>query len=253
MRSIGILVGIVASLPLSLSAGEKQTKQEYQRFSRLVHSVVVRQLPKEFEDTSGWGHTIPAPEKLPFPGLRKFIKVGNKLEVPHGTWRRFKGKIEQPDKNLKIVVKDFKQIDGKNYRIILDVDVIVLTHTEIQQWQKGLLLIGGQAAIDVNMTAAIVCDVGVSLDIKKFPPELKIEPKVSELGLDLVDFKVRNGSIVGGELGDNLRNDLTEIVRGLMKASAPFLKEEANRAIVESLKEGKGTISADAIMKALPK
>jgi len=167
----------------------------------------VKQLPKDFEDASGWGQTIPVTEKLPFPGLRKFIKVGDKLEVPHGTWRRFKGKIEQPDKNLKIVVKDFKQIDGKNYRIVVDVDVIVLTHTEIQQWQKGLLLIGGQAAIDVNMTAAIVCDVCVSLDLKKFPPELKIEPKVKELDLDLVDFTVRNGPIVGGELGDNLRND----------------------------------------------
>jgi len=114
-------------------------------------------------------------------------------------------------------------------------------------------LIGGQAAIDVNMTAAIVCDVCVSLDLKKFPPELKIEPKVKELDLDLVDFTVRNGPIVGGELGDNLRNDLKEIVRGIMKASAPLVKDEANRAIVESLKEGKGAISADAIMKALPK
>jgi len=46
---------------------------------------------------------------------------------------------------------------------------------------------------------------------------------------------------------------LKEIVRGIMKASAPLVKDEANRAIVESLKEGKGAISADAIMKALPK
>jgi len=252
MRPIGIFISLAAILPFSLNAGE-QTKQDYKQFSRLVHSVVVKQLPKEFDDESGWGQTIPVTEKLPFPGLRKFIKVGDKLEVPHGTWRRFKGKIEQPDKNLKIVVKDFKQIDGKNYRIALDVDVIVLTHTEIQQWQKGLRLFGGQATIDINMTAAIRCDVGVSLDFKKFPPALKIEPKVTDLDLNLVDFKVRNGPIVGGELGENLHNDLKEIVRGLMKASAPFVKDQANRAIVESLKEGKGAISADAIMKALPK
>ena len=37
-----------------------------------------------------------------------------------------------------------------------------------------------------------------------------------------------------------------------MKASGAIVKDGANRAIVESLKEGKGTISADAIMK-LPK
>ena len=47
MRSIGILIGIVALLPLSLSAGEKQTKSEYTEFSRLIHSVAVKQLPKD--------------------------------------------------------------------------------------------------------------------------------------------------------------------------------------------------------------
>ena len=34
-----------------------------------------------------------------------------------------------------------------------------------------------------NVTAAIVCDVGVALNLKKFPPELNIEPKVTELGM----------------------------------------------------------------------
>jgi len=253
MRPIGIVIAIATLIPLNMSAGEKQTKQEYSEFSRLVHSVVVKQLPKEFEDASGWGQTIPVTEKLPFPGLRTYVKVGDKVEVPHGTWRRFKGRIEQPDKNLKIVVRDFKQIDGKNYRVAVDVDVIVLTHTEIQQWQKGLPLIGGQAVIDVNVTASMVCDINASFELKKFPPELKIEPKVTQLDLDLVDFKVRNGPIVGGEFGDNLRNDLKEIVRGVMKAAAPVVKDEANRAIVQSLKEGTGTISAAAIMKALPR
>jgi hypothetical protein len=248
-----ILIGILTLIPLNLSAGEKPAKPEYKEFSKLIHSVIVRQLPKEFEDASNWGQTIPAPDKLPLPGLRTFIKVGNKLEVPHGTWRRFKGKIEHPDKHLKILVKEFKALDPKTHRIAVDVDATFLTLSELQQWQKGLMLIGGNAVADVQITAAIVCDVGVDLDFKKFPPELKLDPKVTGLGLDLVDFKVRNGPMIQGEFGDNLRNDLKQIMRGLLKASEPLVKEEVNRAIVQSLKEGKGTISAQSIMKALPK
>ena len=90
-------------------------------------------------------------------------QVGDHLRSTARHLRRFKGKIEEPDKNLKIVVKDFKQIDGKNYRIVVDVDATILVHGEAQQWQKGLFLIGGEAYADANVTAAIVCDVGVSL------------------------------------------------------------------------------------------
>lgn len=252
MRSIFGLIAILAVGPVG-GAQEKQEKQEYKEFSRLVHSIVVKQLPKEFEDTSGWGGTIPAEDNLPLAKLRKYVKVGDKLEVPHGTWRKFKGKVEDPSKNLKIVVKEFKQLNDKTYRVVADVDATFLVRGEIQQWQKGLFLIGGELAADANLTAAIVCDVGVSLNLKKFPPELNIEPKVAELGLEFVDFKVRGGPFITGELGDNFRRDLKEGLRAVVKASEPLVKMYANDAIAQGLKEGKGTISADAILKALPK
>ncbi len=252
MRNLVAFIAFAVLAPLNLNAQEKPAKNDYKEFSRLLHSMAVKEL-KEIEDASGWGGTIPYEPNLPLPKLRRVIKVGDKLEMPHGTWRKFKGKIEHPDKNLKIVVKDFKQLDSKTYRVVLDVDATVLVHVEAQQWQKGLMLIGGELATDVNITAAIVCDVGVSLNLKKFPPELNLEPKVTELGLDFVDFKVRGGPIITGEFGDNLRRDLKDGIRKMVKASEPLIKSQVNNAIAESLKEGKGTISADAILKALPK
>jgi hypothetical protein len=251
-RTIGV-IGILAILPVALSAQEPETKQDFQAFSRLIHKTVVRELPKEFKDESGWGQTIPVPPKLPLPGLRTYVKVGDKIEVPHGSWRRFKGRVEDPDKNLKIVVKDFRKTeDGKVYRLVADVDVTVLCHGEWQLWQKGLPLLGAEAVADANFTAAIVCDVGVILNLSKFPPELKVEPKVTELGLNLVDFKLRGEPIIQGENGDNLRRDLKELLRALVKSSEPMVKDYANQAIADSLKDGKGTFSAGAILKSLP-
>jgi hypothetical protein len=253
MCRIGLFIGVLAFLPWSVFAGEKTPKQDYAEFSRLVHKIAVKQLPKQFEDNSGWGQMIEVPANLRLPGLRRIVKVGDHLEAPHGPWRRFHGKIEDPDKNLKIVVKDFKKLDDKTYRVFVDVDATILCHGEWQQWRKGLLIIGADAFADANITAAIVCDVGVSLDLKKFPPELNIEPKVKELGLDLVDFKLRDGPILNGERGKMLSSDLKDVMRTLIKASEPGVKEYANQAIVEGLKQGKGTVSVSAIMKALPK
>ncbi len=254
MRRIFGLIALLLIVPLNMPAQEKEkkSKQEYVEFSKLIHSMVVKQLPKQFEDTSGWGQRIEVPPNLPLPRLRTIFKVGDRYEAPHGAWRRFMGKIEHPDKNLKIVVKDFKQLNDKTYRVVVDVDAIVMVHGEWQQWQKGIPLVGAGAVADANVTASIVCDVGVSLNFKEFPPALKLEPRVSELGLNFVDFKVRGGPFVTGEFGDNLRNDLKEGIRGLLKTSEPAIKDHANKAIAQSLKDGKGDISAGAILKALP-
>ena len=249
------LIAVLALIPLSLAAQEKTPpKADYAEFSKLVHQMVVKSLPKQFEDTSGWGQTIPVPPKLPFPQLRKFVKVGDKLELPNGSWRRFKGKIDDPAKNLKINVKDFKVLDEKTYRLVVDVDVTVTVHGEWRQWQKGLLLVNIEATGDANLTAAIVCDIGTSLNFKMFPPEITIEPKVKELGLHLVDFKFRGdlGEIVKGDPGNSLNKELNDVLRTVIKASEPIVKDYANQAIAQSLKEGKGTISAGAIMKAVP-
>ena len=252
MFRIGGLIGMLAVLPLSLSAGEPRPKNEYAEFSRLIHSIVVKQLPKQFEDASGWGQTTEIPANLRLMALRKFVKVEDRLEAPHGAWRKFKGKIEEPSKNLKIVVKDFKKLDEKTYRVVVDVDVTVLCQAEWQQWQKGLLLFEAEASADANLTAAIVCDVGVSLNIKRFPPELIIEPKITELGLNLVDFNLRGDPIIKGARGDALRMELKDILRSVVKSSEGFVKDQANLAIAQGIKDGKGDISAAAIMKALP-
>lgn len=252
MRNLLATLGIFTLAAASVF-GQTPAKDDYAQFSKLIHRVVVKHLPKEFEDASGWGQMIEVPDNLPLAVLRKIVKVGNHLEAPHGTWRRFKGKIENPDKNLKIAVKEFRKLDEKTYRVKADVDATVMCRGEVEHWQKGLLILGLDAVADADFHAAIVCDIGVSVNTKKFPPELNIEPKVTELSLELIDVKVRGGPILKGENGRAMASDIKDVLRATVKASEPLVKEEANRAIAESLREGRGTISAAAILEALPK
>ena len=169
MRQFCGFIAILACLSSTALAGETQPTQEYAAFSRLVHKFVVKQLPKKFEDNSGWGQMSEVPANIRFAALRKIVKVDDHLEAPHGAWRRFMGKIEDPDKNLKIVVKDFKKLDERTYRITVEVEATVVCHGEWQQWQKGLLLISAEASADADFKATIVCEVGVSPNFKKFP------------------------------------------------------------------------------------
>jgi hypothetical protein len=252
MRSLPVLA-IFTLLPLAGAAGETQPKQDFVEFSRLLHAIAVKQLPKQFEDDSGWGQRTEVPADIKYAALRKIVKVGDHLEAPHGAWYRFKGKIEDPAKNLKIAVKEFKKLDAKTYRIAVHVDATIMAQAEWQQWQKGILLAGIETTADVNVTAMMVCDVGLSVNRKKLPPELNIDPKVTELELDVVEFKIRDGWLLKGERAKMLGSELKDGMRSVVKTAEPIVKEAANFAIAEGLREGKGAISAGAIMKALPK
>jgi hypothetical protein len=234
-------------------ASADEPAPDYTEFSRLIHQVVVKQVPREHEEKFNWGHTIPVPEKLRLPRLRTFLKVGDHVELPHGAWRRARVKLLDPGRDLRIAVRDFRPV-GKQYRLVIDSEVSVFAQGEWLQWQKGLLLLGENGDATATIAASLVCDVEVSFDYKQFPPAVKVQPKITQMTLDLKHFALLrvNGTIEGEkvrQLGNDLMGDL---LRDAIKAAEPMVKDYANEAIAQSLKEGKGTISAGALLKAVP-
>jgi len=228
-------------------------KKDYAEFSKLVQQFVAGQAPKEVEHRDGWGQTIPHTERLILPNLRTYLKDGDRIVLPHGAWKRVKIKLEDPARDLAVSVKNFKSIDAKTYRLDLDADVVLRTEGEWQQWQKGLLLVGIEGVADAYLRISVGADVAVALDFKKLPPEVTINPKVTDLALDLEDIRLRGGPIFTGERGERLASDIKGLLRAAVKAAEPQVKELANQAIAESLKKGKGSLSAGALLKALPK
>jgi hypothetical protein len=230
-------------------AQDGPSKADYTEFSRLIQKIVVKQLPKEFEDHSSWGRTIPIPAKLLLPNLRTYVKVGDAYELPHGAWRRVKGWLTNPEEDVQIVVRDFKAIDAKNYRVVIDVDAKISCSAVWQQWQKGLMVVGAAGDADARVAVALVCDVAVSLDASKLPPDLKFDPKITELSTELRDFKLT--SLGEGELADRINDPVKEVLQTVLVLAQPKIREQANLAIVQGLRQSEGTISSAAILKAL--
>lgn len=182
MRRLLILAAMALCLPLAAPAGETPTKDEFADLSRMLHKMAVKQVPREYEEKFDWGKSIRVPEKLRLPNLpRTFIKVGDRMELAHGTWRRLRVKLDDPNKDLKIKVKDLKKLDKGGYRVVIESEALLHCDGELNQWINGLLLFKAVGQADATITSTAVCDVDVSLNIKKFPPELKIEPKIQDL------------------------------------------------------------------------
>lgn len=238
-----------------------EAKKDFSEFSKLLHRMVVKEIPKEIEDDSGWGPTIPLPDKVILPKLqRTFVKVGDRLEVPHGTWKRFRVTFADPAKDVQIAVKDFTKVDAKNYKLAVDAEAVMSGEGELKQWKNGVALFGATAQADAVIGVALVIDVNVSLVPKKFPPELSIKPKLADLKVDLKEFnlkRVNNQAAkileIGIEAGParQLGNELKGYLQTIVKKFEPQIMEQANEAIAQSIKEGKGTISASSLLKVL--
>jgi hypothetical protein len=234
-------------------------KKDYADFSRLIHKMVVKEMPREFEERSGWGNMVPLTEPLRFPNLpRARVRIGDKVGYPDGLWKKFRVRIDDPNKDLKINVRDFSKMDPKTFRLTVDSEVALAGEGEIQNWQKGLPLGRFIGQADALVGLGMVFDVGVTLNTKKFPPDLVIEPKLTGLQVDLKQFNLRRvvnpttNLAIEGELAKNIGNDLKDVLKSLIKNAEPDIKTRANDAIAQSLKEGKGKISASALLKIAP-
>jgi hypothetical protein len=255
MRYRMIFVTALLGLPLAAPAGEVPSKTDFADLSRLLHKMVVKKVPREHEEFFNWGATIPIPEKLRLPNLRTKIKVGDHLELPHGAWKRIRVKLDEPNKDLKIKVMEFCKLDKGIYRVVIDSEATVRCDGEWNQWQKGLLLLKVDGQADATIAATMVCDVDVSLNLAKFPPEINVNPKILDLKLDLTGFNLnRLGGTLEGEKFRQLGNDLMrDGLRDLIKGAEPLVKDYANKAIAEALKENQGKLAAGELLKAVPK
>lgn len=227
---------------------------QYAEFSKLIHQMAVKQMPKVYEDDSGWGRTIPLTEPLRLPGLRTYIKKGDKVELPHGFWKKVKVWMNDPNKDLRIQVKDFKQLDAKSLRLVVDSESAVRTQIEAQHWQKGLALAGFAGKADLTVFMSMDCDVAISLT-KNF--EFKVDPKITRLNMDLKDITLREvstprlGVILEGDTAKEFGGQFKEILQMAAKSAEPKVKDLANQAIAKSIREGKGTLGAAGLLKLL--
>jgi hypothetical protein len=245
---------------LPAAAGDDRTKPRgraaYNGLSGLLHKAVVARLPKIYVDESGWGQTIPIPERMRLGRRRKLVQVDDHLELPHGTWRKLRVWLPDPSRDLQLSVRDLRPLDATTFHLTVEVGAALRGEADINQWQKGLLLADISAAADADIGLLLDCDVAVGLDASRLPPTVKVEPKVTDLKMTLNDFTLRQvtlnrlGLTLEGEKAREVGDQFKGALQELMRAAEPSVKDYANKAIARGLAEGKGGLSVRELLKA---
>lgn len=234
---------------------EDALKPDLGELSRMIRSEVLKSAPKEFEGSLGWGQSTPFPPKLRLPGLaRTTVKVGDRTELAHGTWKKGKVWVENPQRDFALAVTDLKLSESGKYRMTVVSSAPLKIDYEVQQWLNGLLLFGVEGRADAKVQLDLDFDIKVALNVTKFPPEISVDPKVVGTKAQVLDVKVFDPSRARNpERAQNINSTIRDFAQGLVHEAEPKIQEEANQAIAKAIREGKGTFSASKLLERAKK
>ncbi len=244
---------IALALAVSAAGQESAEKPDYSELSKMIRSMALKNAPKEFNVAPAWGLSTPIPPKLRLQNLpRTTIQVGDRVELAHGSWKKANIWMDDPEKDLALVVADLKPIDSSKYRLSLTSSAPLNVDYEFQQWLNGLMLVGVTGRAKAKVKIDLDCDVALSLNVGKFPPEVTVDPKVTSAKIDVEKFEVFNpAGAKRPELAQNLNDEAKKFVQGIVRDAEPRIRDEANKAIAEAIRDGKGTFSAEKLFDAI--
>jgi hypothetical protein len=226
--------------------------------ARLIHKAVVTNMPEVYEDKSGWGHTIPLPERLRLPRLKRtIIQVGDRMEVPSGTWHKLRLKLEEPDRNLSVRVRSFKRLETTKYRVVVETDAALKAEADVQRWRNGLELADLTGRADVRLIVRVECDATTRFATVKGSPRLVLEPDFKDIKLTLKEFTAKDvtfrraGVTIGGDPVEAVGDEVKGVVQSALKSMEPDLKKRSNEAAARALKEGKELLPVAEALKAV--
>ena len=202
-----LLPDSLAEVPIPVSADERH------ELSFWVRWLVLRNLPPSFEDNRKWGR-----EKEVFDGI-KLRREGWKIETKrktktakHGTWSRYYIEFVDPAKNLQVNIQQMDFPKAGPIRVITQVIAPLKLFGRMSEWRRDVQLISLSTNADATIELNVACDIQVTVNPLKIPPDVEFRPTVADAAVVLRDFKVHSISQLHGPLAELLGNGIREVL-----------------------------------------
>ena len=198
----------------------------------LLRDLAVAAIPTDFEEDKDWDR-----RKEVWDGLHvrmDGLKVRTKRkwkEAKHGTWKRYRVNLIDPEENLRVRITNLKEIRTGVAAFDLQMAAKLDLQARLQQWQRDvrLLSVTAEAVADVDLNLGM--EMSTSLDTKHFPPDIRLHPVATAAELRLVQFKLRRLGHADGPIIRELGDGLEDVLRRQLEKKRPQLVQKVNRAM----------------------
>jgi hypothetical protein len=249
---------VAASTSRSLIADDPSTKSTAPaaepftpspEFQALITRLAREQLPDKYEKTKNWGKTTRVFDgwKLERDGLRLETRRRFK-QANDGAWQKYTIELLDPEHSFDLRVTNLRQQESQ---VICDVAVIAAArvHGRHTQWENGVQLLSIGAVADARLQLRAQLAMSTKLDPTKFPPDISLEPRVTQADLDILDFKLQRISHFGGPVVKSLSSSVREVLEDKIAESRPQLVARLNKSLAKQ--DAKLRFSASDWLSAL--
>ncbi len=182
---------------------------------KVLRGIVLAHLPNEYENKKDWGGTKQVWDgvRISLDGLRIKTKRRRK-DANHGTWKRYRAWLIDPDRNLKVLIANIRESDEGRAAFDLTVHAQLGAFGRLSEWRRDVQLYSIGVDAEARVVLRLSCEAGFDFDFSNLPPDLLIEPVVTDAHLSLQEFRLLRVSNLSGplirELGKSLRGVLQE-------------------------------------------
>ncbi|PHS01538.1 MAG: hypothetical protein COA78_22630 [Blastopirellula sp.] len=236
-----ILTALLVAIAPQFVLAQASQQPANQFVSSIAKMIVIDALPDAYLDEKRWGATHPFTEGVKFRGQLNSLRIERRrVERNHGTWKRYKADIENPEEDIQLEVQNLRFQDNETWMTIVAV-VKLNAEAELQQWTRGAKLIGVSVVASSKIRITMDCKVSTSLQsisLIGLLTSAQIVPEVLETDLELIDFRLHRIGFADGPVVRELGKQLRGRVREELEKQQPKLTKSANKAIQKELDKG---------------
>lgn len=233
--------------PLSAAAAPADIAVSDGSLGALIAAIIRENLPDQYEARDHWGDT-----KEVWAGLdirREGWEIKSKRrkkQVNHGTWKLYRVRVVEPDKYLHVEIRDVRARAGGRVEFNLLADANLDVFARLSQWELGVQLISLSVNAEARTQFHVRCNLGLKLDPTKLPPDVLLDPEVSQADLRLVDFRVLRISQIGGSVAHELGDQARSLLERELDKQNEKLPSKINRQIEKN--RGKLRLSVQELL-----
>lgn len=210
----------------SIDAGES--------IDRILTQLVLDSIPHTYTDDKKWGKQEERWDGIKWKrdGLRISTKRRKKM-VNHGTWRKYSTELVNPNEEFSVQVKNLHKLENGKTGFDVHFSAHLNVHARQSKWVKGVQLYSFSAEGHTKLRLAVACELGMTMDITKFPPDLIFQPQAVNADVIVDEFRIDRVSKAGGEFAQQITRAVRKQLDEKIAEKEDKLVEKINKQLTK--------------------
>jgi hypothetical protein len=226
-----IAAWVIACIFATCAVAQLPTAQSESSALATTLSQLIREaIPLHYDKQKDWGATREITVGYHLDGKPFHYHVHRrKKQVEHGVWKHYKLQVVEPDKNLRVRLRDLRPVAPGRMAFTLELESKLDAWARAKVYQYGIHVIALEVEGDLQMRLQIHGEITLQAAMANGSPAIAAHPVVTDAKLSLDEFRIRRVSDVRGPIVRELSDGVRAIVED--ELNGPQLTAKLNRSI----------------------